>query len=113
VSKAAARATSGPVSDVPVFAGLVGGVGRLPAAVARTSEATITTDATVRDLARRPEGGWNLVVGSADDPRLLQADAVVLATPARPTARLLSDVKVGREILFVNHEFLDVLTRPE
>ena len=29
------------------------------------------------------------------------------------TAGLLSDVKVGREILFVNHEFLDVLTRPE
>jgi Fic family protein len=26
---------------------------------------------------------------------------------------LLSDVKVGRELLFVNHEFLDVLTRPE
>ncbi|MEX0429075.1 Fic family protein [Nocardioides sp. DS6] len=28
-------------------------------------------------------------------------------------ARLLSDVKVGRELLFVNHDFLDVLTRPE
>lgn len=28
-------------------------------------------------------------------------------------ARLLSDVKVGREVLFVNHELLDVLTRPE
>lgn len=28
-------------------------------------------------------------------------------------AGLLSDVKVGREVLFVNHEFLDVLTRPE
>jgi hypothetical protein len=27
--------------------------------------------------------------------------------------RLLSDIKVGRELLFVNHEFLDVLTRPE
>ncbi len=26
---------------------------------------------------------------------------------------LLSDVKVGREVLFVNHEFLQVLTRPE
>ena len=26
---------------------------------------------------------------------------------------LLRDVKVGRELLFVNHEFLDVLTRPE
>ena len=28
-------------------------------------------------------------------------------------AGLLSDVKAGRERLFVNHEFLDVLTRPE
>lgn len=28
-------------------------------------------------------------------------------------AGLLSEVKVGRELLFVNHEFLDVLTRPE
>jgi Fic family protein len=28
-------------------------------------------------------------------------------------AGLLSDVRAGREILFVNHEFLDVLTRPE
>lgn len=28
-------------------------------------------------------------------------------------AGLLHDVKVGRELLFVNHEFLDVLTRPE
>lgn len=28
-------------------------------------------------------------------------------------AGLLSDVKVGKELLFVNHEFLDVLTRPE
>lgn len=29
------------------------------------------------------------------------------------SAGLLSDVKVGRELLFVNHEFLDVLTRSE
>lgn len=28
-------------------------------------------------------------------------------------AGLLSDVKVGRELLFVNHQFLEVLTRPE
>ncbi|WP_324252456.1 hypothetical protein [Enemella dayhoffiae] len=28
-------------------------------------------------------------------------------------AGLLSDVKVGREILLVNHDFLEVLTRPE
>ncbi|MFT3860624.1 hypothetical protein [Micropruina sp.] len=28
-------------------------------------------------------------------------------------AGLLSDIKVGRELLFVNDEFLNVLTRPE
>jgi Fic family protein len=28
-------------------------------------------------------------------------------------AGLLTDIRVGREILFVNHEFLQVLTRPE
>lgn len=28
-------------------------------------------------------------------------------------AELLSEVKIGRELLFVNHELLDVLTRPE
>jgi oxygen-dependent protoporphyrinogen oxidase len=90
--KAAAAASAGPTSDVPVFAGIRGGVGRLPEAVATASGATVRTDATVRDLARAGDGGWNLVVGSTRDPEVVHADAVVLATPARPTARLLSDV---------------------
>lgn len=85
---AATRATS----DVPVFAGLVGGIGQLPAAVAGSVDIDVRTSATVRDLARRTDGGWNLVVGSTRDAEIVQADAVVLATPARPTARLLSDV---------------------
>ena len=89
--RSAAAATSA-TSDVPVFAGIVGGVGRLPAAVAASADIDVRTNATVRDLARRSGGGWNLVVGSTHDPEILQADAVVLATPARPTARLLSDV---------------------
>lgn len=89
--RAAAAATSA-TSDVPVFAGLVGGVGQLPQAIAEHSGAEVRTRATVRDLARRAGGGWNLVVGSAHDPEIVQADAVVLATPAAPTARLLSDV---------------------
>ena len=89
--KAAAQATAA-TSDVPVFAGLVGGLGQLPAAVAASADVDVRTDATVRDLARRSGGGWNLVVGSAHDPEVVQADAVVLATPARATARLLSDV---------------------
>lgn len=89
--RAAAQATAA-TSDVPVFAGLVGGVGRLPHAIAEHADIDVRTRATVRDLARRPSGGWNLVVGSAHDPEVMQADAVVLATPAPATARLLSDV---------------------
>jgi oxygen-dependent protoporphyrinogen oxidase len=104
LAKAAARATSGPPSASPIFAGIAGGVGRLPQAVAEASGACIETDATVRDLVRRPaaeprgsgatdrQGGWTLVVGSTQEPRLLQADAVILAVPAQPAARLLADV---------------------
>ena len=90
--KAAAAVSSGPTSDVPVFAGIRGGIGRLPAAVARASGATVRTGATVRDLASASDGGWNLVIGSTREPEVVHADAVVLATPARPTGRLLSDV---------------------
>jgi oxygen-dependent protoporphyrinogen oxidase len=75
-----------------VFAGLTGGLGQLPEAVAATSGADVRTNATVRELARSAEGGWTLVVGPTRDPELVHADAVVLATPARPTSRLLADV---------------------
>ena len=94
LTRAAAAATppAAQAAADPVFAGIRGGVGRLPTALAETSGATVRTGATVRDLARRTEGGWNLVVGSTRDPEIVQADAVVLATPARATARLLSDV---------------------
>jgi len=108
LGKAAARATSGPTSDSPVFAGIVGGIGRLPQAVATTSGAVIETDATARDLARRPDGGWTIVVGSTAEPRLVQADAVILATPARPTARLLSDVAPGAALELARIEYASV-----
>ena len=88
----AAQAATRNTSDVPVFAGLVGGIGQLPAAIATWTGVDVRLDATVRDLARRAGGGWNLVVGSTRDPTVVQADAVILATPARPTGRLLSDV---------------------
>ena len=96
LARAAGRAISGPASDVPVFAGIVGGVGRLPEAVARSAGIAVETGATVRDLARRPEGGWTLVVGSARDPRLVHADAVVLAVPAGPAARCPSHAWASR-----------------
>jgi oxygen-dependent protoporphyrinogen oxidase len=43
---------------------------------------------TVRELARTP-GGWRLTVGATSAPEEVLADAVVLAVPAAPAARLL------------------------
>lgn len=95
-------------ATVPVFAGLVGGMGTLPQAVAAASGATVRTGATVRDLARAAEGGWNLVVGSAHDPEVVHADAVVLATPARSTSRLLSDVVPDAALELARIEYASV-----
>ena len=78
-----------PSSDQPVFAGLPGGVGGLAAALAARLD--VRTGATVRELARAAEG-FTVVVGPTTAPELLEADAVVLATPAAPAARLLAGV---------------------
>ena len=88
----AASVARAATSDVPVFAGLAGGLGQLPSAVAAAAGFDVRTGTTVRELARRPGGGWNLVVGSTHAPEVVSADGVVLATPARPTSRLLSEV---------------------
>ena len=45
--------------------------------------------------------------------RKAAGDLKARVTNALVEAGLLHDVKVGRELLFVNHEFLSVLTRPE
>ncbi|POM22938.1 Protoporphyrinogen oxidase [Actinomadura rubteroloni] len=82
-----------PASPGPVFATLPGGMGTLPplvAAAVERSGGTVRTGAPVRELHRRPDG-WRLVVGSARDPEVITADAVVLALPAAPAARLLAD----------------------
>ncbi|MGH9249978.1 MAG: protoporphyrinogen oxidase [Acidimicrobiales bacterium] len=80
----------GPGDDVPVFAGIRGGVGRLPAAVAAASGAEIRTGVTVRGLLRTDDG-WLVETGSAARPEAVEADAVVVAVPAAPAARLLRD----------------------
>ncbi len=87
---AAVRASraAAPTPPGPVFGAPVGGVGRLPEAVARLSGAEIRTGATVRELRRTPTG-WRLTVGSTRDPEEVLADAVVLAVPPAPAARLL------------------------
>jgi oxygen-dependent protoporphyrinogen oxidase len=73
-----------------VFVSLTTGLGALPEAVAKASNADVRTEAMVRELARTSRG-WRLTVGSAADPEYLDADAVILAVPAAPAARLLKE----------------------
>ena len=83
-ARAAANATG------PVFAGLVGGVGQLPAAVAATDGIDVRLDSTVRAITRTSEG-WRLSVGPTTDVEHLDVDAVVVAAPAPSAARLIAE----------------------
>lgn len=99
---AGSTATQGVPGDgstpAPVFAGVRGGVGRLAETLAeqlRAAGATIRSSTIVRELQQRPgtDGGrvrWAVVTGPRPHPEVVEADAVVLATPATPTGRLLA-----------------------
>jgi oxygen-dependent protoporphyrinogen oxidase len=85
------QAAAVPVSTAPVFATLPGGMGRLPGLLCDAGGFEVRTSATVRAL-RRTSSGWALTVGPTTAPETIEAEVVVLATPAAPTARLLGDV---------------------
>jgi oxygen-dependent protoporphyrinogen oxidase len=84
------QAAALPASTAPVFATLPGGMGRLPALVRDGGGFEVRTSSTVRALRRTPTG-WALTVGPTTHAETVEAGAVVLATPAAPTARLLVD----------------------
>ena len=84
-----AAAPSSAAAPPPVFTTLAGGLGTLPPVLAAASGADVRTRATVRELTRTA-GGWRLTIGSAHAPQWLDADAVILALPARPASRLLA-----------------------
>lgn len=107
----AAAAAAARTCDVPVFAGLVGGLGQLPEAVAAAAGLDVRTGSTVRRLARTPDG-WDLTVGPSADPEVLHADAVVVATPAHPAARLLADVApaAAAELAGIEYASMAVIT---
>ncbi len=85
----AAAASTAEASGDPVFAGIRGGVGRLPLALAHDLDVRLGT--TVRDLHRTPDG-FRLTLGSAHRPATIDAAAVVLALPAPAASRLLATV---------------------
>ncbi|MFE9235945.1 protoporphyrinogen oxidase [Streptomyces sp. NPDC007007] len=75
---------------------LEGGFGSLPEAVVRETLAAapgtvFRTDAPARALERTADG-WRITVGPAGAPELIEADAVVIATPAGPAGSLLAGV---------------------
>ncbi len=107
-------AERGAATQAPVFAGLRGGVGRLPIALRRELEARgarVHPGTTVRSLERTAEG-WRLVTGPASAPVVVAASAVLLATPARPAARLLADVApvAAAELAAVEYASVAIVT---
>ncbi len=86
-----ARAASAGAPVPPVFAGIVGGVGTLPQVLAERSGAEVRTGSTVR-IVERSGNGWRLLAGPVGAVEEVLADAVVVATPAPATARLLAEV---------------------
>ncbi|NUR63174.1 MAG: protoporphyrinogen oxidase [Catenulispora sp.] len=77
----------------PVFAGIRGGVGRFPVALAASCEAAgvvIRRDTMVRELSRTPDG-WRLVSGPVPAAEAHAFDAVIVAVPGAPASRLLKD----------------------
>ena len=85
---------AGTRSGGSVFTTLAGGLGVLPSYLAKASGAEIRTSSMARELSRRPAGEpvWRLAVGSAAAQERVEADAVILAVPARPAGRLLAGV---------------------
>jgi oxygen-dependent protoporphyrinogen oxidase len=103
----AARAARGTPEPGPVFAGVPGGLGRLPAALARGLDVRLRT--TVRALTRIPQG-WRVEAGSAADPSYLDVGAVVLAVPAAPAARLLTGHAPVGELAAVQYASVGIVT---
>jgi protoporphyrinogen/coproporphyrinogen III oxidase len=92
--EAAAAITPAPSpgpSATPVFVSLRGGLGRLPAALAASDRFEVRTGVTVTAIDRTPTG-FALTTGSRADPQRIEADAVIVATPAAKAARLLAAV---------------------
>lgn len=85
---AARTASAGPV-DGPVFVAPTGGVGTLPDALVATEAFEVRTGTIVRAIERVGQT-WRLTTGATNALEVVEADAVVLATPAPATARLLA-----------------------
>jgi oxygen-dependent protoporphyrinogen oxidase len=107
---AAARRRGSDSAAGPVFAGVVGGVARLPEALA-SALPDVRLHTPVRRIAPLADG-YALELGSAAAPSRLTVGAVLLATPAAPTARLLAELAphAAAELRQVEHASMAVVS---
>jgi oxygen-dependent protoporphyrinogen oxidase len=108
---AAARRRAPDTNAGPIFAGVVGGIARLPESLAAALP-DVRLQTTVRRIAPQSAGGYELELGSAAAPSTLRVDAVLLATPAAPTARLLAAIapRAAVELSRVEHASMAVVS---
>ncbi len=97
LTEAAASTLPPRPSTEPVFATLRAGLGGLIDRLVEGSAAELRLGQPVRELHRRPGGGWRLRLGAAATAHApldadLEADAVVLAVPPPAASRLLASV---------------------
>jgi oxygen-dependent protoporphyrinogen oxidase len=99
------QAGSLPGSDVPVFAGIAGGMATLTETLAAGLD--VRTGEPVTAL-RRASGGFEARSARTSTT----ADTVVLATPAAPTARLLAELapEAARELAGIEYASVAVVT---
>ncbi|GAA1374083.1 protoporphyrinogen oxidase [Streptomyces beijiangensis] len=102
--------TAATATDTPVFAGIDGGIGTLPLAVAaaiRAAGGDIQLDRPVHEL-RRTAAGWRL----RTDGGFVDADAVVLAAPAWAASALLADASpaAAAELAAVEYASMSLVT---
>ena len=101
-------------TDQPVFAGLRGGVHGLTGRLVTELEGRgveIRTRSTVRRITRTGDG-LRLETGPVPAPRFETADAVVVATPARPAARMLTELvpAAASELAAIEYASLAIVT---
>ena len=87
-AKRRASETTGPRPSAMQLLSLEGGLGSLPRAIADGLGARLELSQTV-DVLRRTEGGWSVQLECG---RTVEAESVVLTTPARVTSRLIADL---------------------
>jgi oxygen-dependent protoporphyrinogen oxidase len=107
----AAAAAVPAAAEGPVFAGIEGGLGLLPGLLAAGPRVDVRASAPVRGLTRS-RTGFRLAWGPARSAATVDADRVVLATPAAPTARLLGGLApdAATELTAVEYASLAIVT---